>query len=131
MRPLRLTIAAAALGLIGGAPAAAQDWSPPSRQMPSMQVAEGWQGSLGGWFLPGTALNAVRAQTESRFVRFSAGPRPVAAWSDRNGDGRADMLQLYRNGAVVYQLVDADYDGTANVLRVLDDSGQLVREERL
>lgn len=132
MRPLRLTVMAAGLVLLAPiAPAAAQDWSPPSRQMPAMQVAENWQGSMAGWFLPGTALNTVRAQAEARFVRFSAGPRPVAAWTDRNGDGRSDMVQLYRSGAVVYQLIDADYDGNANVLRVLDESGQLVREERL
>ena len=132
MRHLRLTVVAAGLMLPAlVAPAAAQEWSPPSRQMPAMQVADSWQGSLAGWFLPGTALNTVRAQAEARFVRFSAGPRPVAAWTDRNGDGKADMVQVYRGGAVAYQLIDADYDGTANVLRVLDEAGQLVREERL
>jgi hypothetical protein len=133
MRNRRLAVAAGALGLLlaAGAPSAAQEWSPPSRQMPSMQIGESWQGSLGGWFLPGTSLGSVRAQADRGFLRFTAGPRPVAAWSDRNGDGCSDMLQLYRGGGVAYQLIDADYDGTADVLRVYDDGGQLQREQRL
>jgi hypothetical protein len=133
MRYPRLAVAAGGLGLLlaVGTPAAAQGWTPPSRQMPSMQVADGWQGSMGGWFLPGTALNTARAQSDRGYVRFSAGPRPVAAWSDRNGDGRCDILELFRGGAVAYQLVDADYDGRADVLRIYDDAGQLQRTERL
>jgi hypothetical protein len=128
-----LAVAAAGLGLLlaVSAPAGAQQWSPPSRQMPTMQVADGWQGALAGWFLPGTTLNAVNARADRSYVRFSSGPRPVAAWSDRNGDGRSDLVELFRGGAVAYQLVDADYDGTADVLRIYDDSGQVQRTERL
>ena len=133
MRHRRLAVLAGAgvLLLVSGTPGAAQEWSPPSRQMPSIQVADGWKASMGGWFLPGTALEAVNARADGSFVRFTVGPRPVAALSDRNGDGRSDMLQLYRGGQVVYQLIDADYDGSADVLRVYGDSGQLQREERL
>ena len=65
-----------------------------------------------------------------RFVRFTAEMRPVQQWSDRNGDGRADLVEVYRNGALAYRLVDADYDGRANVLRVYGSSGALAREER-
>jgi hypothetical protein len=63
-------------------------------------------------------------------VRFMGGARPVASWTDRNGDGRADMVEVYRGGAVAFQLIDADYDGAANVLRVYDASGALARENR-
>lgn len=130
MRHLRLSLTAAGLTLALSAPASAQSWTPPSRQMPSMQVGEGWQRSLRGWFAPGAPLDGARAQAGAGFVRFSAGPRPLAAWSDRNGDGRCDRVQLFRGGAVAYELVDADYDGTADRLRVYDESGQLQREER-
>jgi hypothetical protein len=40
-------------------------------------------------------------------------------------------VEVFRGGDRVYQLVDADYDGAANVLRVYSPSGELVREERL
>jgi hypothetical protein len=133
MQNRRLAVAAGGLGLLlaVGTPAAAQEWSPPSRQMPAMQVADGWQGGMAGWFLPGTTLNTVRAQADRSYVRFSAGPRPVAAWSDRNGDGKSDMVELFRGGGVAYQLVDSDYDGRADVLRVYDEGGQLQRTQRL
>jgi hypothetical protein len=129
----RLAVAAGGLGLLlaVGAPVAAQEWAPPSRQMPSMEVAAGWQGGMSGWFLPGTTLNTVRAQNDRSYVRFSSGARPVAAWSDRNGDGRSDLVEIFRGGAVAYQLVDADYDGQADVLRVYDGAGQLQRTQRL
>ena len=65
-----------------------------------------------------------------RFVRFTGQMRPVEAWSDRNGDGRADLIEVFRDGATAYQLVDADYDGRANVLRVYGSNGALAREER-
>ncbi len=117
-----------------------QDWSPPSREMPQMpataELSGGWRGSLAAWFR-GTdeGLDGIRALGEGRgarpqMVRFMGGARPVAAWTDRNGDGRADMVEVYRRGALAYQLVDADYDGTANVLRVYDASGALTRENR-
>ena len=79
-------------------------------------------------------MSVTRLQPGSaraKFIRFSAGPRPVAVWSDRNGDGKCDMLELFRSGAVVVQLVDPDYDGRANVLRLYDASGALARETRL
>jgi hypothetical protein len=62
-------------------------------------------------------------------VRFVSNMRPVQQWSDRNGDGRADMIEVYRDGSLAYQLVDADYDGRANALRAYT-GGSLSREER-
>jgi len=128
----------AALAL-SAAPLRGQDWTPPSRQMPQMPAAGdldgGWKGSLGGWFGGlGVQVQEMRASGEGggakpRFVRFTSNMRPVQQWSDRNGDGRADMIEVYQNGALVYQLVDADYDGRANCLRTYA-GGSLSREER-
>jgi len=39
-------------------------------------------------------------------------------------------VEVYRNGALAFRLVDADYDGTANSLRSYDTSGAVAREER-
>jgi hypothetical protein len=39
-------------------------------------------------------------------------------------------VDVFRRGALAYQLIDADYDGAANVLRVYDASGALARENR-
>jgi hypothetical protein len=127
--------------LVGAAPLrAGQEWNPPSRQMPQMpataDLAGGWRGSLGSWFNGlGVSVAGVRAEGDGggarpRFVRFTADMRPVEQWSDRNGDGRADLVEVYRNGALAYRLVDADYDGTANSLRAYDASGAVSREER-
>jgi hypothetical protein len=118
---------------------AQQDWTPPSRQMPAMPSAASlqgeWRGSLAAWFGGADqALDGVRALGEGgsppRLVRFMGGSRPVASWTDRNGDGRADLIEVFRGGAVAYQLIDADYDGNANVLRVYDSTGALAREQR-
>lgn len=117
-----------------------QEWSPPSREMPEMPAASAlageWRASLGAWFRGVHELAEIRAQGDGiaggrmRLVRFLGVARPVAAWTDRNGDGRADMVEVYRGGALAYQLIDADYDGSANVLRVYDASGALAREQR-
>ena len=140
---MRRTLVAAALGLglsLAAHPALAQDWSPPSRQMPQMpsasQMSGGWRQSLASWFggveaVSGVSLGEMRASGDARQVRFSGGTRPVAVWTDRNGDGRCDMLEIYRSGGVAFQLIDADYDGNANVLRVYDASGGLARETRM
>jgi len=119
---------------------AQQEWSPPTRDMPQMpassELSGGWRGSLGAWFRGADeGLDGIRALGEGggarpRMVRFMGGARPVASWTDRNGDGRADMVEVYRGGAVAFQLIDADYDGAANVLRVYDASGALARENR-
>jgi hypothetical protein len=128
----------AALAL-SAAPLHGQDWTPPSHQMPQMPASAdlnaGWKGSLGSWFGGlGVQVQEMRAAGEGggarpRFVRFTSNMRPVEQWSDRNGDGRADMIEVYQNGALAYQLVDADYDGRANTLRVFS-GGSLAREER-
>ncbi|MDB4948991.1 MAG: hypothetical protein JWM27_1640 [Gemmatimonadetes bacterium] len=125
----------------------AAQWSPPGREMPQMPtIAElqgNWQGAVGGWFtgvegVSGIPLAGVRATGETtagsaraKFIRFSAGARTVAVWTDRNGDGRADMVELFRAGAPVVQVVDADFNGSADVLRLYDASGALARESRL
>lgn len=127
--------------------AAAQDWQPPSRTMPPMpqtsEVGPAWMSSNNAWF--GAAARAVgvdaaslRISSEGRqrggqaqVVRASSGPLPVVVWQDRNGDARADLIEIFRSGGVVIQLIDADYDGAANVLRIYDASGKLVREDRL
>jgi hypothetical protein len=125
---------------LGAAPLrAGQEWNPPSRDMPPMpaqaELDGAWQGSLGGWFAGlGVTVQSLRAHGEGggarfRFVRFTDQMRPVETWSDRNGDGRADLIEVYRDGARAYQLVDADYDGRANSLRVYA-GGSLSREER-
>jgi hypothetical protein len=124
----------------------ADGWRVPTRAMPAMPSAAelqgDWMSRLGTWFqgvdgISGVARARLSARGEpagaspARYVRFSGGPIPVVAWSDRNGDGRADLIEFYRNGTVVLQVVDADFDGSANVVRYHDASGALVREERL
>jgi hypothetical protein len=136
-RTFRVTALAAVLVAAGAG--AQQEWAPPSRSMPEMPAAASlqgeWRSTLAAWF--GGAdqpLAEVRAQGEGgarpRLVRFMGGSRPVATWTDRNGDGRADLIEVFRGGAVAYQLIDADYDGNANVLRIYDASGALAREQR-
>jgi hypothetical protein len=39
-------------------------------------------------------------------------------------------VEVFRDGARAYQLVDSDYDGRSNVLRVYGAGGGLTREER-
>jgi hypothetical protein len=140
-RSFGLAAAVAALTVLAAVRLRAQqDWTPPSRDMPQMpatsELAGGWRSGLGAWFRGADeGLDGIRALGEGggarpRMIRFMGGSRPVAAWTDRNGDGRADLVEVYRGGAVAFQLIDADYDGTANVLRVYDASGGLARENR-
>ena len=124
--------------LVAAAPR--QEWTPPTHQMPQMpavsELGGGWRGSLAAWFGGlGISVADVAAHGEGgaprpRFVRFTTDMRPVESWTDRNGDGRADMVEVYRDGALLARLVDADYDGTANSLRRYDASGAVTREER-
>jgi hypothetical protein len=141
---MRRTVRAAAmmtvLALLAAGSAMAQEWTPPSREMPAMpgsaSLQGAWRGELAAWFRGADeGLDRVRAVGEGggarpQLVRFMGGSRPVATWTDRNGDGRADLIEVFRGGAVAYQLIDADYDGHANVLRTYDASGALVREQR-
>ncbi len=138
-RTLRVSALAAVLVAVAGL-GAQQDWTPPSRSMPEMPATSSlggeWRAALAPWF--GGAdqpLEGVRATGEGpgarpQEVRFMGGSRPVATWKDRNGDGRADLIEVFRAGAVAYQLIDADYDGSANVLRIYDATGALAREQR-
>jgi hypothetical protein len=139
-RTLRLSACGAALIALVAASSPRQDWTPPSRQMPDMPAAAelqgAWRTTLAPWFGGvDQQLDGVRAIGEGggarpRMVRFVGGSRPVASWTDRNGDGRADLIEVFRGGAVAFQLIDADYDGNANVLRIYDASGALAREQR-
>lgn len=143
-RSIGPAVAAVALAVVAATRLSAQEWSPPSREMPQMPAAtalEGqWRGAHASWFRGAGDLGTVRAMGDGtrgavpgarpRSVRFVGGARPVATWTDRNGDGRVDMIEVYRDGALAYQLIDADYDGNANVLRVYDASGSLAREQR-
>ena len=138
-RSFGLALAAAGLTLLAVSRLRAQEWSPPSPQMPQMPassaLAGDWRGELGPWFRGAGDLAEMRAMGEGggarpRMVRFTSSARPVAQWTDRNGDGRADMIEVYRNGGLAFQLIDADHDGTANVLRIYDAGGGLAREQR-
>lgn len=149
MKPTFAIAALLLLLLAAGAPCAeAQElrWTPPAREMPPMprmaELGGDWLGSRAAWFsgvdrLAGVALSELRAQGEPRgadvaqVARFSRGPMPVVVWSDRNGDARSDMIEIYRTGGVIVQLIDADFDGAANVIRYYDASGRLLREDRM
>lgn len=142
--PLVLLLGASLLGAALPARAQSPDWRPPSRSMPAMpQMAElqrDWRSAVGPWLngvtrVSGVSAGEVRAEGETtpgsdraRFVRFLRGHFPLGSWQDRNGDGRADMIELFRDGARAVQVVDADYDGTINKLRLYDASGALIRE---
>lgn len=147
MYPKISSLVVVALLIMAPRIASAQQWQPATRQMPAMpqmtELSGDWLSSRAAWFSgveevsgvqPGT-LRAVgeprRGATETQVVRFNNGPVPVVVWQDRNGDGTADIIEIYRSGGVVLQVVDADYDGQANVVRVYDSSGRLTSENRL
>lgn len=146
---IRVALFAVALLLVSasGARAQAVDWKPPSRQMPPMptraDLSGDWMSARSAWFqgvdrVSGVSASSLRAAGEPRsgsdvlqIARFMNGPIPAVVWSDRNGDDRADMIEIFKSGGVIVQLLDVDYDGSANVLRIYDASGALVREERM
>jgi len=143
LRPLQLAALVLTGSLLVPMVLRAQGWSPPSKDMPGMPaVADlqgGWVSTQGAWFAGVGDVSGIRGAASGaragralqvRFTNAST-PVPVAVWSDRNGDGKADMIEIYRRGAVVFQLIDADYDGTANVVREYDASGAFARETRL
>lgn len=135
-------LAVCALGATVPVHAQRQEWRPPP-QMPSMptaaEMSSGWRGD-GPWLegaaqLSGVPANAIRVTGETpsgrsraNYVRFLSGHRPVAVWSDRNGDERADMVEIFRNGARVMQVIDADFDGRCNLYRGYSPSGELVED---
>ncbi|HET7322200.1 MAG TPA: hypothetical protein VFI96_06870 [Longimicrobiaceae bacterium] len=147
--PYRVALFALALVLVTPqlAHAQAADWRPPTRQMPAMpQVNDlrgNWLSPRADWFrgvegVSGVAPSSLRASGEPRsgssvleLVRFSDGPVPVVVWSDRNGDGRADMIEIYRSGGVAVQLLDADYDGSSDALRYYKSDGSLLRQDHM
>ena len=110
--------------------------------MPSVQELSGsWMSAQATWLagvqaVAGISQSRLRPVAEGRgataqVVRFNDGPAPAMVWQDRNGDGRADIIEIFRGGGVIVQIIDADYDGQANVLRRYDASGRLLGEERL
>lgn len=129
--------------------AAAQDadWSPPSRQMPVMprvsDLRGDWLSDRAAWFqgvdaVSGVKVAGLQASGEPRsgnahtqIVRFTTGPVPVVVWTDRNGDTRADMIEIFKSGGIIIQLIDADFDGAGNVVRVYDNQGKLLRQSPL
>lgn len=134
-------------------PAHAQDgsgWAPPSRGMPEMprmdELGDDWLSPRSTWFrgvdrvsgLSNARIAELSPMAERRpgsdfaqVVRFSDGPVPVVMWGDRNGDSRADLIEIYAGSSIIIQLVDGDYDGDANVLRVYDRGGELLSEKRM
>lgn len=140
-------LGAGALVLLAGRASAQSEWAPPTRQMPQMprtaDLGGAWRSAAGAWGasaqqLSGVALGSMRASgdpaprsDQAVFVRFTGDARPVANWSDRNGDGRADMVELFRDGTTAVQVIDADYDGTADAVRHFDASGNPTRTETL
>lgn len=140
----------ALLALVALAPGTARaqgNWRPPSREMPQMprvsELGGDWISPRQAWFsgvegVAGVPAARLRATGEPRpgsdvtlIVRFSDGPLPVVVWSDLGGDTRADRVEIFRRGGIIIQLIDADWDGQANVLRVYDASGKLLREDRM
>ena len=133
------------MAVAAAARAQGPSWKPPSREMPMMprqaELRGDWLGPRSAWFqgveaISGAAPGSLRATGEPRpgspyvqMARFTSGPLPVVVWSDRNGDGRADIVEIYKSGGVVIQLIDADFDGSANVMRVYDAGGKLLRQE--
>jgi hypothetical protein len=144
-RPLLL--ASLLLLLPAAAHAQGPSWRPPSSEMPAMPTAAeirgDWLGSRADWFrgldgVAGVSASSLRASGEPRggsdqvqVARFTSGPLPVVIWSDRNGDGKADIIEIFRSGGVIVQVIDADYDGGANVIRTYDASGELISQERM
>ena len=130
---------------VGEARAQGPNWRPPSREMPMMprqvELRGDWLGPRRDWFagveaVSGAATSSLRASGEPRrgseylqMARFTSGPLPVMVWSDRNGDSRADIVEIYKSGGVIIQLIDADFDGSANVMRIYDAGGKLLRQE--
>lgn len=138
-------IAAFLLALASAPDADAQEWRPPSRTMPMMPAAADlsprWLAST-DWFRGVAEVSGVvaadlrvagegRGSESAQVVRVTSGPVPVVVWQDRNADGRADLIEIFRGGGVMIQVIDADYDGQANVLRRYDQAGTLSNEERL
>jgi hypothetical protein len=132
---------------VAASPLQGPEWRPPSPKMPAMPAMAAlrgdWASAVGPWLqgvvqVSGTPAAQMRAAGETtpggeraRFVRFLAGHRPLGTWSDRNGDGTADLVEHFHDGARVQQVIDVDYDGNANVLRAYTPSGELAREERM
>jgi hypothetical protein len=122
------------------------DWRPPSVDMPMMPTAAELQGDWrtpnAVWFrgvdaVSGAAVSSLRATGEApaggraQIVRYTNGPVPAVVWSDRNGDGRADMIEIFRSGGVIIQVIDANFNGRANVIRVYDSEGKLLSQNPL
>lgn len=142
LRYTSLAFAALLLALSSVQTGHAQDWQPPSRDMPSMpslaELTPAWMTGRSAWLGGAGTLSAgdlavsgePRPGTQqAQVVRVSSGPLPVVVWQDRNGDSRVDLIEIFRNGTVVTQIIDAEYDGQANVVRRYNEAGALLQEE--
>ena len=134
-----LALSSLFLALAAPATAAAQgaDWAPPSREMPMMPAASelqgDWHSSRANWFsgvegIAGVSATRLKGSGNGQIARFSNGPVPVVVWTDRNNDRRADMIEIFKSGGIIIQLIDADFDGSANVVRVYDSEGKLLKQ---
>lgn len=150
MRRIAAVFPVVLLALALAVPALAQNapqWRPSSTAMPAMpdmaELRADGPALFGAWLnglepITGTGAQGLRASGNARassgraeVVRLLRGPVPVVVITDRNGDGRADMIEYHRDGRLSAQLIDVDYSGRASALRFYDTSGALLREDRL
>src|SRR5688572_20720709 len=98
---------------------AGQDWRPPSLDMPEMpqmtDLSGNWLDPRAPWFDGISGVSGVEARelgavgeprpgsSQAQVVRFSSGVLPVVVWSDRNGDARADIVEIYKTGNIIIQ----------------------------
>jgi hypothetical protein len=72
----------------------------------------------------GTASNGVRDTTLAHEPCAGDGPR-----EDANGDGKADIQRITKNGREVCRIADLDFDGKPELFSYFNESGQLQRRE--
>jgi hypothetical protein len=72
----------------------------------------------------GTASNGVRDTTLAHEPCAGDGPR-----EDANGDGKADVQHITKNGREVCRIADLDFDGKPELFSYFNESGQLQRRE--
>jgi hypothetical protein len=102
-------------------PANAQEWRPSWREMPEMpamgDLDGDWLGPRSTWFAGTANISGIQpsslrpvgqaraGSSQAQVVHFNNGPVPAVVWQDRNGDGRADIVEIYRAGGVIIQVL--------------------------